>query len=317
MPHASTIVAAVDIGSNTIHLIIARLSSDPQHLQILDRQVAMIRLGADVSATGAIGEERAARAIATLREMSASVAARQAKPFLAIATEGLRAAQNAPDMLTRFSEALGTPITLISGLEEASLSFWGATASIANSSRSLAVGDLGGGSCELVIGENGIIRWAHSLPLGSGRLTDAIRDQDHPTEADAKAAREKAQSLLAHLERPTLMPSQLIAVGGTANAIARFIAPDKPERISRDDLASVLKILQTNDLSTLATAHGIDLDRLRLFTGGAVAWDEILAWLHLDAMTVTPFGVREGALIAWLQAGENWQAFARDAARGM
>ncbi|HKD76706.1 MAG TPA: hypothetical protein VKB76_14475, partial [Ktedonobacterales bacterium] len=177
-------IAAVDIGSNTVHIVVATVDPVDRRLTIIDRRVEIVRLGADIASIGAIGPERAARTEQALREMAALAERHQVIARLGVATEGVRAAGNAEEMLARFSAAWGAPITLIDGMEEASLTFWGATSGVADPSARLAVGDLGGGSCEIVVGEGGRIIWARSLPLGSGRLIDAVAPADPPTGDD-------------------------------------------------------------------------------------------------------------------------------------
>src|SRR5271165_110895 len=109
---ATTCVAAVDIGSNTLHLVVTALGSTVNDLTILDRQVEMLRLGADVATLGEIGPERAARAVTTLQAMAARARAHGAQVLLGMATEGVRAARNAAAMLSTFGQALGVPIVL-------------------------------------------------------------------------------------------------------------------------------------------------------------------------------------------------------------
>src|SRR5579884_2950923 len=119
-PSPSTI-AAVDIGSNTVHVIVAAVDAADSRLTIVDRRVEILRLGADIAKLGVIGPERAARTEQVLREMAALAKQHQVIARLGVATEGVRAAGNAAEMLARFSAAWGAPITLIDGMEEATL----------------------------------------------------------------------------------------------------------------------------------------------------------------------------------------------------
>ncbi len=307
-------IAAVDIGSNTIHLIVTALGSTVNDLTILDRQVDLLRLGADVSVLGAIGPERAARTEQTLQAMAERARANGAQVILGMATEGVRAARNAPEMLASFSQALGTPIVLLSGMEEAALTYWGAVSDFGAGSTPQAVGDLGGGSCELVVGIGSRINWATSLPLGSGVLIDQVKPADPPSEADVLAL---ATAARARLNIPAPMPplDRITAVGGTATNIARLLSGlEGSQTLGRNDLDRAIGLLRSAPSATLSQRTGIDQERIRILVGGTVAWREILTWLDCDIMQSSIRGVREGAIIAWRQAGDKWQAFAHEAA---
>lgn len=306
-------ICAVDIGSNTVHMIIATVGPG-ETLTITDRLSELVRLGADINAGGAIGSERAARAEALLRVVAQRASAAGAEAVLGIATEGVRAASNAQEMLQRFSNALGQPITLISGLEEAALGFWGATSSLDDPREAVAVGDLGGGSCELVTGQQGQITWAQSLPLGSGRLSDMLADSSHPTEEDFIRLEQHARQTLAAVPRPPHPSHRLVAVGGTVYAMYQALGSPSHQRLTRGDLQRLQSMVIAQPLDVLANQHGISVDRVRLFVGGVAAWNAILEWMGLDHLLVSNRGIREGVIIAWLRAGNGWQQLARTAA---
>ncbi len=309
-----TRVAAVDIGSNTLHLVVVEVAAGTLRLTVLDRWAELVRLGADVAATGAIGPERAARAEATLRAQAERARLLGATHLLGLATEGVRAAANADEMLDRFSAALGAPVTLVSGLEEAALTFWGGASIAPDPLAPLAVADLGGGSCEIALGAGGAIDWARSLPLGSGRLIDALHPADPPTPEDRAALAQAAQATLDALPRPEWLATQLIGVGGTATAMAR-LAPRAGQAVTRADIDALGGALAAHPAEVIAATHQVDADRARLLVGGVAAWGAIMSWLGVEEMLASECGVREGAIIAWLRAGDDWQRFARDAAR--
>lgn len=313
----TTRIAAVDIGSNTVHMVVMACGPTVTDLTLLARQVELVRLGADVAAHGAIGEERAALTEEALRAMAAQAQQLGATTILGLATEGVRAARNASAMLERFAAALGAPIALLSGLEEAALTFWGATSDLGPTDEPVAVGDLGGGSCELVVGRGAAIAWARSIPLGSGRLIDEIHPADPPTPEDFARLAELAHGQLATLPPPVPSPSRLLAVGGTATSLTRLThGDDQPRQLAGADLDRAIAQLGLQPLSHTAAQARIDVERVRLLVGGVVAWRAIVTWLGLPALQVSWRGVREGAIIAWRQAGDAWQRFAAHAVTG-
>ncbi len=308
-------VAAVDIGSNTVHLIVAELGATVTEFTILDRQVALMRLGADVARAGVISSTLAAQTAAVLAGMAATARGWGVTAMLGLATEGVRAAANATAILDQFSAAWGSPIALISGLEEAALTYWGGSAgSPIDPQTRVLVGDLGGGSCELVIGTGAAVQWARSLPLGSGRMIDAIQPADPPTEIERAALARFARDRLAPIAFPLPQPALSIAVGGTATSLLAIL-PDArtTSTLTRADLAQASAVLGSQPSSTIAQRFGLDLGRARLLVGGAIAWEAILTWSGQERMLVSVNGVREGAIIAWRHAGADWQAFARQA----
>ncbi len=303
-------VAAVDIGSNTAHLVVADLAG-ARDLRIVARQVELLRLGADIAATGAIGPERAARAEATLRQMAERAASLGATARLGVATEGVRAAQNAEEMIARFSAAWGNDIALISGLEEAALTFWGATSGITDPARRLGTVDLGGGSCEIVAGTIEEIASAISLKLGSGMLVDLIHPADPPTPDDMRRLQDAAASRLAAIPAPVPPLQDVFGAGGTATALGRFMGLDA---LTMPDLDRAATLLQSATAHDLAARGGEDPARVRLMTGGVAAWQALLAHLGAERMRPSDRGVREGAILAWATAGADWVAYAREAA---
>ncbi len=304
-------VAAVDIGSNTVHMVIVDSYAE-RDLTVIERQVDLARLGVDVAATGEIGAERATRVEATLRAFAARAEALGATVRLGLATEGVRAARNAAAMIARFSAAWSAPIALLDGMEEAALTFWGATGNQRDPALRLGVGDLGGGSCEFVVGTIEKIAFATSLPLGSGRLVEQVQPADPPTAQEFAALAEAAGAVVQTLPPPDPPLDGLIAVGGTATALARFCG--RSEALTLADLTRAQATLASAPAATLAPQTGVDAERLRILAGGVVAWQALLARVGAASLRVSASGVREGAIRAWLRApGGDWRAYARAA----
>ncbi|HET9978915.1 MAG TPA: hypothetical protein VFQ32_00615, partial [Ktedonobacterales bacterium] len=216
-------LAAVDVGSNTIHLVVARPTEDGRDLVTLADELDMPRLGADISAHGALSPERMARAIAVLKQQQERADSLGAYEFLLIGTEGVRAAANADEFLTRVQRELGVSLQLISGEQEAALTYWGATSGLHDADERRAVLDLGGGSMEVVIGEGSRILWRVSLPLGSGAMHDHYAPSDPPQPAELDRVRQETTTQLDG-RHPPLPVARAIACGGTATNLAALAA---------------------------------------------------------------------------------------------
>lgn len=316
-------LAAIDTGSNTIHLVVAEAISGD--LRIVADELELVRLGADVGATGAIGEERAARAIATIRAQVALAHSLGATTILGIATEGVRAAANAHDFLRRVADETGVGLELVTGEQEASLTYWGVASeegtSVGTSGERRAVVDLGGGSMEIVLGHGSAIEWRTSLPLGSGTIHDRYAPADPPVASELATARDVVASVLRQLKVP--LPVELaLACGGTATTLAWLSEQalaggnaqwsgasetnDAYRTLSRARLEELLALLQSIPAVEVARRYKVDEVRARLIGAGAVVLLAAMDRLGVDALRVSRRGIREGALLAYLRVGERW-----------
>ena len=319
-------LAAVDVGSNTIHLVVARPTEDGRDLVTLADELDMPRLGADISAHGALSPERMARAIAVLKQQQERADSLGAYEFLLIGTEGVRAAANADEFLTRVQRELGVSLQLISGEQEAALTYWGATSGLHDADERRAVLDLGGGSMEVVIGEGSRILWRVSLPLGSGAMHDHYAPSDPPQPAELDRVRQETTTQLDG-RHPPLPVARAIACGGTATNLAALAASalniSQPEGLgssaapsgmdtaqlgllNRDQLEALAALLCATPAAELTRRYGIMDARARLLGAGEAVLSAAVQQLGVDALAISRRGVREGTILAWLHAGDGW-----------
>lgn len=323
-----TPLAALDVGSNTIHLVVTQPTDDGLDLITLADELDMTRLGADVEASGAIGEQRMARAIAVLQAQASRVKSLGARELLAIATESVRAASNADEFLARVRDETGIAVHLVSGDQEAALTYWGATSGLPATNERLAVLDLGGGSMEVVIGEGSRIAWRVSLPIGSGAMHDRYAPTDPPQSAELDRVRQETTTQLAAHNVP-LPVVRAIACGGTATALATLAAnalhipepedlaggEDAPPNdaagmrlglLTRDQMDALAALLVATPAAELTTSYGIADARARLLGAGEAVLRAAVEHLGVDALAISRRGIREGAIIARLHAGDRW-----------
>jgi len=319
------LLAAIDVGSNTIHLVVARLTPDGRGLRTVADELDLTRLGEDVSATGAIGDERQARAVAVIREQVALAHAKGATTILGIATEGVRAAGNAQAFLEHIQTETGLALTLISGDQEAALTYWGASSGLPPSDKHRAVVDLGGGSLEIVIGSGAVIRWRISVPLGSGAMRSTYAPADPPVAAELAAVRAVVMETLRPLDLPLPVASAL-ACGGTATTLLTLAAHalgvppttdtageangdeewDSQNNLTRERLETLIELLRRHSSTEIGARYGIDPARARLLGAGATVLLGAMDRLGMDTLRVSQRGVREGALLAYAHAGDRW-----------
>src|SRR4051794_7009424 len=219
-----TRVAAIDCGTNSIRLLIADVSETG--LQDVTRQMEIVRLGEGVDRTGRISEAALHRTLDALRRYEEQIAAAGVRGVRMAATSATRDAQNREEFVTGVHEILGVDPEVITGQQEAALSFAGATREIRHLPTPHLVVDIGGGSTEFVLGDEAGVLASCSVDIGCVRITERHLHDDPPTaaqvsaaEADVAAAIEKAAHSV-----PLDAAGTLIGVAGTVTTIAAIAA---------------------------------------------------------------------------------------------
>ncbi|MGZ3675741.1 MAG: Ppx/GppA phosphatase family protein, partial [Ktedonobacterales bacterium] len=327
-------LAAIDVGSNTIHQTVGRPTLDGYDLDYLADELELVRLGADVSASGALGQERMQRAISVIRHQTEVARQHGATLVLGIATEGVRAARNGTEFIERVRAETGVVLEVVTGEQEAALTYWGATSGLDGESGGDAVSamrvvlDLGGGSMEVVVGEGSRVEWRVSLPLGSGAVHDRYAPADPPNTEELARAHDAVREALDALN-PPLPVSQLIACGGTATTLAYLGAKAFPpldptelapsgngavnggngallRELTRERLMQLLDLLRTMNAAQVTERFGVEEARARLLGAGGVVLLATMEWLGVDSLIVRKRGIREGAILAYAHVGERW-----------
>ncbi len=325
IPVTHPVLAAIDVGSNTIHLTTARPTPDGADLEYIADELELVRLGADVSHTGAIGSERMARAVAAVRRQVQVARDGGAERILGIATEGVRAAKNGRELLERVRDETGVTLELISGDQEAALTYWGATSGLDDIYARCGVVDLGGGSIEIVLGMGSAVQWRRSLPLGSGVMHDRYAPADPAQAEELAAVRAAVDDALATLDLP-LPVDEALASGGTATTLASLaaralnadgtlapfeLATNGPRSrrvtaLTEDMIHTLLDLLQSRPAAEIAARYAIEEARARLLSAGATVLLATMRRLEADALRVRKRGIREGALLAYMHVGDGW-----------
>lgn len=282
--------AALDIGTNTVVLLVA--DATPDGLVPVAGDTETARLGSGAAADGTLTPESIERAVRAAVRFVAAARLTGAKAVYVVGTAAVRDAPNRDDLLRRVEREAGVSCRVASGDEEAQLTFLGATNG-ESLDGTLAVGDIGGGSTERIIAVDGEMRERLSLPLGSGRLTERAVKNDPPTAAEAEDALRRAREAFAPF-RPVQARALLLA-GGTANALARMSGT---RVLDAPTLDAALARLLAHPASMLAAETGIDTARVGLLTGGIACVRALAETCGVEAATVARGGIREGVLLA-------------------
>ena len=294
-------VAAIDLGSNSVLLLVAEIGADGAVRRIEER-AAVPRLGRGVGETGRLDSKAAAATLRVLREYAAAALAAGATDLHCVATAGLRDAR--PEDRARFvrsAAAVGVRIEVIDGDEEAALTALAVVRSLPDLGEDLTVLDLGGRSTEVVRVEGGRPAARCSLPVGAVSLTERFLTVAPPPPAVRAAARAVARRILAEAG-PHRAP--LVAAGGTATtlaAILRGIEPYDPDLVhgtvvSRDELEALVGRIATLDRDSLAALPGLPADRADIALGGALTLAAAADVLGADELVVSDRGVRWGVV---------------------
>jgi exopolyphosphatase / guanosine-5'-triphosphate,3'-diphosphate pyrophosphatase len=299
---ASAIRAAIDIGSNTIELLVARCL--PNDLEIIEHQTTMARLGESVNDNGEISDNKFDTALDAVRKYQELARKHGAEKILAIATEALREARNSQDFIEAAKHETGIEVQLISGSAEAVLDYYGATYGPA-SPPGAGVLDVGGGSTEIVTAKNMHITWLTSLPIGSGTIHDRYLPSDPPTREEMEAARSYLERFVQtiHIQEP---PQTLIVTGSSASSLLKLAQHEQSDCMLYEDLSRCEGLLGALPAEEIARRFEQRLERARILAAGALIIQVVMQYLHINEVRISSHGVREGALLAYTRFGEHW-----------
>ena len=306
--------AAIDIGSNSCRLKIARVQL--HRLKILHEDREVTRLGASVFEGGLISPDAMASTLRALKRFYRSVKLHGADHVRAVGTAALREARNAQAFVAWVKSETGWDVEIISGLEEARLIHRGVMNHPGTQGRCLLV-DVGGGSCEITLSEHRSIRETVSLPLGAVRLTQEFLGEDPPAGEQIARLKQLIARELRKAERRLgeFHVSLVIATSGTAAALAeasRIARKDKPAGRGRKASGGAAGLVETRYARRLAekltrmnsaqrgAVPGIGPRRAEIIIAGAQVFAELLERLSLPGFIYSDLGLRDGILAQML-----------------
>ena len=288
-------LAAVDLGSNSFHLLLARPGDSG--FQVVDRQREMVRLAAGLGPDGRLSAGAVARALACLERFGQLIRGLPPGAVRAVGTNTLRSARNAGEFLRAAEARLGHPIEIVSGVEEARLIYLGVAHSVADDGRRRLVVDIGGGSTELIVGEGFTPRELESLYMGCVSYS-------HRFFAGGRISRKRLrQAVLA--ARTELEPHErrfraagwqrVVGASGTIRAVAR-VAGGQAGLVTRQALERLMEALVEAGSVERLRLPGLGAERRPVFPGGVAILAAVFDALGVEAMTAAEGALREGLL---------------------
>jgi exopolyphosphatase/guanosine-5'-triphosphate,3'-diphosphate pyrophosphatase len=301
------VAAAIDIGSNSVHVLAARTARVIRpgvraELQPLADSSELIGLGDVVDDGRRIPPESLQAVVDALQTQIALAESVGASRIAIVGTEPLRRASNADELMAAVQRLTGHSVHVLTVREEAQLTFLGVTAGVPPT-EALAVVDIGGGSTEAVIHVPGIDLDVVPLPLGSARLTNAIVNNDPPTPDELAALMAAARDIVDGAiwpEHAGVAIHRAIFVGGTATNVARL------GMLDRAHLNEDLKTLSQLSADEVVAHFAVRPRRARQLAAGVAIVSALLDRFLLGQAEVSDASLRDGAIIATLARGAKW-----------
>jgi exopolyphosphatase/guanosine-5'-triphosphate,3'-diphosphate pyrophosphatase len=297
-PLMTDTVAAIDLGSNSFHMIVARIQDG--HLHVIDRLKEMVRLGEGLTEDGDLVPEVAERALACLERFGQRLREMPGGSVRAVGTNTLRQLQAQSRFVERAEAALGHPIDVIAGREEARLIYLGVSHGLAAGTERRLVVDIGGGSTEVIVGERFTPRMRESLDMGcvsmskrhfpDGKISAKLMDK-----AELNGAMEVRP--IRELFRRSGW-TKAVGSSGTIKAIAAVVAAQGwcEDGISARSLAKLRDALIASGKVSDIDLKGLAEERRPVFTGGVAVLRSVFTTLGIEHMQVSDEALREGLI---------------------
>lgn len=299
-------LAAVDVGTNTLRLLIADVDSTGQ-VTSLHTERDMVRLGQGLAASGSLCDEAMDRAIVTMRRFAEAIGSHAPEQVVAMATSAVREADNGQLLIDRFREEVGVDVAIINGEEEARLTSIGAGAVLTGDLGNLMITDIGGGSTELIQLVEGQIRARVSVPLGVVTATERCLTADPPSARELYDLDDHIRDHMQVVRRALPSPgrARLVATAGTPTTLAAIdqemqcYDPDKINNyvLTLDRVEELYGWLSGISIAERSRITGIEPGREELILSGCAILLRVMHDYQFASVTVSDWGLREGMIL--------------------
>ncbi len=294
-------LASIDIGTNTILLLIAETGRG--RIEPLFETETVVGLGKGLQRAALLSDEAMDRGLQTLAQYLEQCRQMGVQEVIAVGTSALRDAGNSREFLDRVRREHGLPIKIVSGEEEARLSFLAVTQDLNEPERKLLVVDVGGGSTEFILGRNNQINHWTSLPLGSMRLTEQFLLSDPVRDGEWDRMEEEVRRLLRTAPDSEAVPF-MVAVGGTATTLASVEQGLKEFSVEKihhfvlgeDALARQLSLYRSQTLAERKRIAGLCPNRAEVILAGGAILYQALDRYRCPSVTISCHGIRHGLI---------------------
>ncbi|MGV1007590.1 MAG: Ppx/GppA family phosphatase [Dermatophilaceae bacterium] len=303
-------LGVIDVGSNTVHLLVVDAHYGGHPLAAYSHKL-LLRLSENIAPDGSICEAFTKRLAAFLGECLEIAEEQGVSDLMAFATSAIREAPNGDEVLARATAESGIALTVLSGRDEARLTYLAVRRWFGWSSGRVLVIDIGGGSLELASGLDEEPDASLSVPLGAGRLTRTYLPDDPPSAKAVKSTRALVRAEVGGVVRDLLRfgaPNRAVGTSKTMRSLARIAgaAPSSEgiyarRSLRRTDLGEIVKRVGPMDARSRAGLPGVSVTRAQQLLAGALVAEAAMDLLRVDQLDICPWALREGVILRRLE----------------
>jgi exopolyphosphatase/guanosine-5'-triphosphate,3'-diphosphate pyrophosphatase len=304
-------LAAIDVGSNSLHLVIAKVSPDGK-FSVLDKMKAPVRLGEGGGKFLHLSDDAISEGVKALKSFAKIAKENNVDAIRAVATSAVREAENKDVFVEKVFNESGINIEVVSGYEESRLIFLGASKSLELEKSKIGLCDIGGGSAELLSANNGELAFATSFKIGAIRMSEKYFPNEDVNQLQVEDCKEFIRNEI-FLAAETIKNNgfkKFVGTSGTIQTLASMVLAMRGEKIpdnlngvtiKRKEIDEITEnIIQAKNFSKRAKLPGMDPKRADIIVAGAITFQTILYSLDVKEFVVSNYALREGILIDWI-----------------
>ncbi len=303
-------IAAIDVGTNSIRLIVAEAFGEGNY-RVLDDEREIARLGKGLGEGGALSPDAVERAVLVIDHMRKIAEGYGVERIRVVGTAAVREASNGEEFRRLLRERTGLSLEIIDAHQEAKLAYTSAAHAFDLRSLPAAVVDIGGGSTEIVLSSGAVIEQVYTVPLGAVRLTDQFGGPDDSAGARYEEMRRHVRRVVReHVPDLPFTPQLLVGSGGTFEAVAKVAMQERGAKgasatvrgydMTRAEVGRLLDRLRGMALRDRLRVPGLSEQRAEIIVGGVCVLHRVMTRLGVERMRVNDGGIRDGMLLAMI-----------------
>ncbi|GAB3585329.1 Ppx/GppA phosphatase family protein [Amycolatopsis endophytica] len=299
-------LGVLDVGSNTVHLLVVDAHRGA-HPTPMHSEKTVLRLAEQITSANHLSKQGAQALVEAIENAKVSAAKLGCEELMAFATSAVREADNSAEVLRKVADETGVELSVLSGVDEARLTFLAVRRWFGWSAGQLLVLDIGGGSLEVAMGIDEEPELADSLPLGAGRITRTRFSHDPPTRSELVATSAWLEDQLAPLAKRVAKigpPDRVVATSKTFRSLARLTGaapsaegPRVRRTLSQTALRQLIAFISRMEAADLAELEGVSASRAHQLAGGALVAQATMRALALEELEICPWALREGVIL--------------------
>ena len=303
-------IASIDIGTNTVLLLVCSIQPGSDKIFTIVNEYQIPRLGRGLVKGYPIPDENVERFFKVMENYKKIIDKNKCEKIIINATNAMRIATNSNEIVKETRNKFGYEIEVIPGEREAYLSFLGASTSLPNIDKKIVI-DVGGGSTEIIIGNNTKMEFRKSFPIGAVSLTEQFVDNDPPPDTSVKEMKENVRSIFSDLKLEMFSNKPIIGVAGTPTTLSCMKQNLKSYEeqfvegsiLTKEDYENFISILSSQKCDYIINNYGsIVKGREDVLLAGSIILNELMNLMHCSNMYVSGRGLRYGAVVDFIRS---------------